>query len=147
MKLYDSGIYFVFLIKSAPFAPAGWREFLCSFYVFIYLILTWKQSVIYWCVCVGRVECTRGDVMKWWLAWNFTIFGLNCHKSWQLCVYPWTHTCTGYINLHNNWTEKSCFLSQSTVVYCMTGTLIKKARSKINILYATGHWSGTIYGT
>jgi hypothetical protein len=36
MKLYDSRIYCVFWKKSASSAPAGSREFLCSFYVYIF---------------------------------------------------------------------------------------------------------------
>ena len=99
--------------------------------------------------------CGESRIPKRWCneiltCWVFHYLWLNCHQRWQLCAHPWTHTGTGLnrcIILHNNLTEKSCFLSQSTVVCCMTGTSIKRARSKVNILCATGSWSGTSYGT
>jgi len=149
MKLYDSGIYFVFLTKSAPSAPASQREILCLFKVFIYLILTWKQSAIHWYMC-GESRIPKRWCNERVTCWELQSIWLNFHQRWQLYAHPWTHTGTGlnrYINLHNNWTEKSCFLSQCTVSCCVRGTLIKRARSEVNILCATGSSSSTSYGT
>lgn len=130
----------MFLTKSAPSTPASWREFVYSFCVFIYLILTWKQSVIHWRMC-GESRIPKRWCNEIMTYVELHSFWLNCHQRWQLCAHPWTHTSTGlntYIILYNNWREKSCFLSQSTVVCPVTGTLIKQARSKINILWC--HW-------
>ena len=144
-------MYFVFLKKSAPSAPASQREFLCSFDVFIYLTSTWKQSVIHWCMCgESRIPKRWCNKIATCLELHFFDKTVTRGDSYMpILGHTHTHTCTGvnrYINLHNNWTEKNCFLSQCTVVCCVIWTLIKKARSKINILCAIGTWSGTSYG-
>jgi hypothetical protein len=70
-------------------------------YIFDINMKTECDSLMY----VWREQNTQ-EVM-WWNSdlLGTSFFGLNCHKSWQLCAHPWTHTCTGlnrYINLHND---------------------------------------------